>query len=123
MPRKRKYPERVYIPIPADIVEIYETHLLNIVFPEKTAEMASKIIGHITAYGSLSRDDWKELCSNEAEHKLFNRTINKMIALGMLKRSKWGEFILSEEFGTKLGILIQKWEAIRKPLKEQLLGI
>ena len=37
-----------------------------------------------------------------------------MVSLGMLKRAKGGEFILSEEFSTKLGVLIQKWEAIRK---------
>ena len=114
MPRKRKYPKRIYIPIPYDIVELYETPLLEIVFPEKTAKMSKKIIDHIKEFGFIDREDWKELCNNEIEHVLFNRTINKMVSLGMLKRSKGGEFILSEEFSTKLGVLIQKWEAIRK---------
>ena len=114
MPRKRKYPEKVYIPIPYEITEIYETPLLEIVFPERTAEMAKKIIDHIKEFGFIDREDWKELCNNETEHKLFNRTINKMVSLGMLKRAKGGEFKLSEEFGAKLGVLIQKWEAMKK---------
>jgi len=114
MPRKRKYPERVSISIPYDIVEVYETDLIDLIFPEKTAWMAKRIIDYIKKFGFIGRDDWKELCNNEAEHKLFNRTINKMVSLGMLKRAKGGEFILSEEFSTKLGVLIQKWEAIRK---------
>ena len=114
MPRKRKYPERVNIPIPYDIVKIYETPLLELIFPEKTAEMVKKIIDHIKAYGSIDKYDWKEVAKNETEHKMFNIAINKMVSLGMLKRAKGGEFILSEEFSTKLGVLIQKWEAIRK---------
>jgi len=114
MPRKRKYPERVYIPIPYEMIEIYETDLIELIFPERTAQMAKKIIDHTKEFGFIDREDWKELCKDEAEHKLFNRTLNKMVSLGMLKRAKGGEFILSEEFSTKLGVLIQKWEAIRK---------
>ena len=114
MPKKRRYPKRVDIPIPYDIVELYETPLLEIVFPEKTAKMSKKIIDHIKTYNYIGREDWRELCNNETEHVLFNRTLNKMVSLGMLKRAKGGEFKLSEEFGTKLGVLIQKWEAIRK---------
>lgn len=114
MPRKRKYPETVNIPIPYEITKVYETPLLKLIFPERTAEMSQRIIDYIKTWGSIGRDEWKEIATNEAEHKLFNRTLNRMVTLGMLKRAKGGEFILSEEFSTKLGVLIEKWEAMRK---------
>jgi len=114
MPRRAKYPEEVSIRIPKDITDLYETPVLKVLFTEREAEMAEKIIQHIKEGGRLWPDEWKEIVDphNYGEIKAYYRTLRKMVSLGLLSRGKEGSFIFSNELSRKLTVLIEKINAL-----------
>jgi len=114
MGRRPKYPDEVSMKIPKDITDLYETPVLKVLFTEREAEMAEKIIQHIKEQGRLWPDEWKEIVDprNYGEVKAYYRTLRKMVSLGLLSRGKEGSFILSNELNRKLTVLIEKVNAL-----------
>ncbi|AEH25106.1 hypothetical protein [Pyrococcus yayanosii] len=111
MPRRLKYPPYVVVRIPRDMVEVYETNILDLVFGEN-GDMARRIVDYIKKNERIYPDEYKEIIKDSSERMRYYRTLRKMISLGMLKRGKDGSYILSDEFALKLGAMIEKWRAI-----------
>jgi len=114
MPRRPKYPEEVSIRIPKDITDLYETPVLRVLFTEREAEMAEKIIQHIKEHKRLWPDEWKLLVDphNYGEVKAYYRTLHKMVSLGLIGRGKESSYVLRDELSRKLTVLIEKINAL-----------
>ena len=113
MPRRTKIPSEVCVKIPRDIVELYESRVLEVLFTEIEAEIAERIIQHIKENGRLWPDEWKLFCpaGKSSEKRNYYRVLKKMLALGLLKRGKEGSFIFSDELSRKLLVLVEKLNA------------
>ena len=112
MPRRPKYPPYVNIKIPRDLVEVWETNLMDILFTEKEAEIAKRIINYIKENERIYPDEYKNIINGNVEKVRYFRVLRKMVSLGLLKRGKDSSYILSEEFALKLGAMLEKWKAI-----------
>lgn len=114
MPRRTKIPSEVCVKIPRDIVELYESPVLEVLFTPIEAEIAEAIIKHIKDNGRLWPDEWRLFCptGTSGERRNYYRTIRKMLALGLLKRGKDNSLILSDELSRKLTVLLEKVNAL-----------
>lgn len=112
MPRRAKVPDHVLIRIPRDILEIYETPILELLLTPLEAEIAERIIQHIKENGRLWPDEWKLFASTYAERKNYYRTLKKLLALGLLARGKEGSFILSDELTRKFIVMAEKVQGL-----------
>ena len=91
MPRRRKYPKYVRIKIPFETLEVWEQDFFNILFEEKEAETARKIIFWLQNHDRIWSDEYKQIVgTNDAEVKRYNRVMAKMITLGLIDRGKDG---------------------------------
>jgi len=114
MPRRPKYPPEVRITIPREMTDLYETPVLELLFTEKEAEIAKRIIEYIKENGRLWPDEWRYIIDprDAAAMKNYYRTLKKMVSLGLLGRGKDKSLILSNEFSRKLTVLLEKVNAL-----------
>ena len=113
MPRKRKYPFQVKIKIPFEKFDIWERDIFDLLFEEKEAETARKIISWIQKNERLYPEDYRHVVgTSPAEVKRYNRVMAKLVTLGLIGRGKEASYILNDEFAHKLNFLAEKWLAI-----------
>lgn len=116
MPRRKKIPERVCIELPAEIAELYETPVLEMLLSHEAQRAAGeKVIKWIKKNGRLYPDELRELATSEAEYKAMQRAISKLLGLGLLGRGMEGSYIFRETntLEARLLVLIEKIKALK----------